>query len=458
MSQKNHLIKNQELFAYLPPEIIIGILSRLPVRSILSCKCVCKSWLTLLESNEFVKSHLLKAIPGLVVYRFRLKLFKFFDFEDGLDLEHHGLHFKFVTEFNIPGCNGWIAGSADGLLFVCNKYHLFEDHESVPLPGGPPLHCVPKSECVCHVYTIGTGLWRRISPVPQLYFLRDGDGAFLNGNLHWSVSDFEGPRLLISCFDLETERFSTFSTPLRQSALTAPPTIFEDCLCLCDTTRYGDGIAIWLMKEYGVEKSWTKQFFIVHAQPFETTFYIDEAAYPIQIFEHGDILLAWDDECLYYSKKNDAVLKRLTFDYINPFLHTPSFLSLKSFGMEKIIWRPFSSETFHLLRLEGDDQDDDDEVVIIIDFIFSGFQLILESGPNVWWCDDGVFVDGGDRKIRWWRRAIEREHWFLGLRPLLSATGNEGSLPKLFVFRPQWGFVFSVQRPFHCDCPFTAKG
>ncbi|KAL8485603.1 hypothetical protein ACS0TY_027770 [Phlomoides rotata] len=385
MSQKNHLIKNQQLFAYLPPEIIIGILSRLPVRSILSCKCVCKSWLTLLESNEFVKSHLLKAIPDLAVYCSGSKLFKSFDIEDGLDLEHHGLHYKFVTEFNIPGFYGRIAGSADGLLFLCNTNYMLKHHalhvcnpitrdyieldcnefvveswldivtygfgsskitghhkvvrifqESVPLPGGPPLHCVPKSECVCHVYTIGTGLWRRISPVPQLYFLRDGDGAILNGNLHWSVSNFEGPRLLISCFDLETERFSTFSTPLRQSALTAPPTIFEDCLCLCDN-RYGEGIAIWLMKEYGVEKSWTKQFFIVHAQPFETTFYIDEFPYPIQIFEHGDILLAWDDEFLYYSKKNDAVLKRLTFDYINPFLHTPSFLSLKSFGMEKVV-------------------------------------------------------------------------------------------------------------------------
>ncbi|KAL8482157.1 hypothetical protein ACS0TY_028353 [Phlomoides rotata] len=383
MNHRNHLIRNQEFFAYIPPEIIIGILSKLPVRTIISCKCVCKSWLTLLESNEFVKSHLLKAIPGLAFYRFRMKLYKFFDFEDGLDLEHHGLRYKFVTEFNILGCNGWIAGSADGLLFLCNTKDMLKHHalhvcnpitrdyieldcnefvddscrgvvtygfgsskitghhkvvriflEFMPAPGGPPLHYVPKSECVCHVYTIGTGLWRRISPVPQLLFRRDGDGAFLNGNLHWSVSDFEGPQLLISCFDLETERFSTSSTPLLNSAHTTPPTIFEDCLCLCET-RYGKGIDIWLMKEYGVEKSWTKQLFIGM-----TIYSYGKVAYPIKIFKDGDILLAWDYKFLFYSKKNNTLQKVEAFEPhrdINAFLYTPSFLSLKSFGMEKVM-------------------------------------------------------------------------------------------------------------------------
>ncbi|KAL8482124.1 hypothetical protein ACS0TY_028327 [Phlomoides rotata] len=388
--------RNQGLFANIPPEIIIEIISRLPVPSILSCKCVCKSWLTLLESNEFVKSHLLKAISGLAVYRFCLKLYKFFDFEDGLDLEHHGLHYKFVTEFNIPGCNGWIAGSADGLLFLCNRNNLLKHHalhvcnpitrdyieldcnefvddscggvvtygfgsskitgrhkvvrifqEKVPVPGGPvyfplglPLHCVPKFECVCHVYTIGTGLWRRISPVAHLEFRPDSCGAFLNGNLHWSVSDFEGPpQLWISCFDLETERFSTFSTPLLNSALTAPPTILEDCLCLCDNSL-ADGIAIWLMKEYGVEKSWTKQFFIGYPLPFENIYFYVDAAYPIKVFKDGDILLAWEHEFHFYSKKNHTVQRLESFELhhdINAFPYTPSFLSLKSFEMEKVV-------------------------------------------------------------------------------------------------------------------------
>ncbi|KAG8378375.1 hypothetical protein BUALT_Bualt08G0131000 [Buddleja alternifolia] len=37
--------------------------------------------------------------------------------------------------------------------------------------------------------------------------------------------------------------------------------VFGDCLCLCDNTSHDD-IVIWVMKEYGVEKSWKKKFVI----------------------------------------------------------------------------------------------------------------------------------------------------------------------------------------------------
>ncbi|KAL8485606.1 hypothetical protein ACS0TY_027773 [Phlomoides rotata] len=384
MSLRNHLKRNREFFAYIPSEIIIDILSRLPVRSIISCKCVCKPWLTLLRTHGFVESHRLKAIPGLAVYRFKLNLYKLFEFEDGLDLEHHGLHYKSVTKFNIPAFNGWVSGSANGFLFLCKEsieleqhvlricnpitreyieldctefvnywldvvtygfgstnitgqhkvVRIFQQQESIP---GFLFRTVPKSDCVCHVYTIGTGVWRRISPFTHVAYSHNCSGAFLNGNLHWSVSDFEGPELWISCFDLETERFSTFSSPLLKTTLSIHPTILGDCLCLCDNSL-ADGIDIWLMKEYGVEKSWTKQFFIGIPRPLELVYKYDDVISPIRIFKDGDILLALDNEFLYYSKKNDAVLNLLTFephDDINQFLYTPSFLSLKSFGTEK---------------------------------------------------------------------------------------------------------------------------
>ncbi|KAL1557537.1 F-box protein-like protein isoform X1 [Salvia divinorum] len=47
----------QDLFLYLPSEILIDILLSLSPEVILTCKCVCKAWLDLIESDVFHKSH-----------------------------------------------------------------------------------------------------------------------------------------------------------------------------------------------------------------------------------------------------------------------------------------------------------------------------------------------------------------------------------------------------------------
>ncbi|MCL7032253.1 hypothetical protein MKW94_000196, partial [Papaver nudicaule] len=43
---------------YLPEEIIGDILPRLPAKSVLRFRCVCKSWLKLFRNPNFVKHHL----------------------------------------------------------------------------------------------------------------------------------------------------------------------------------------------------------------------------------------------------------------------------------------------------------------------------------------------------------------------------------------------------------------
>ncbi|KAL0351399.1 UNVERIFIED_CONTAM: F-box protein [Sesamum calycinum] len=255
---------NQEFFTYLPSELIINILSRLPVRTIISCKCVCKSWLNLLDTPEFAKSHLSISVPGLILYQSprHLEYFKIFEFEDELDLEGHELHYNPVTEIscrefiNEDRPHLGIQGSANGLVcfrkigqhpetvYVCNP--ITRDYIQLPSPWAiwyyptivtygfgaskisnqhkvvriyhecrrdPDKHKlleIPKSEC--WVYTLGTGTWRAIVPGPTLEYNSRTIGAFLNGNLHWLVTDLEGSNR-ISCLDLEKEVFSTFAPP-----------------------------------------------------------------------------------------------------------------------------------------------------------------------------------------------------------------------------------------------------
>ncbi|KAK4391176.1 F-box protein [Sesamum angolense] len=384
---------NQEFFTYLPSELIINILSRLPVRTIISCKCVCKSWLNLLDTPEFAKSHLSISVPGLILYQSprHLEYFKIFEFEDELDLERHELHYNPVTEIS---CREFInedrprlgiQGSANGLVcfrkigqhpetvYVCNP--ITRDYIQLPTPWtiwyyptivtygfgaskisnqhkvvriyhecrrNPDKHKlleIPKSEC--WVYTLGTGSWRAIVPGPKLEYNCRTIGAFLNGNLHWLVTDLEGCNR-ISCLDLETEVFSTFAPP---PALPGSRRflwglmVLGDRLCICDNSS-DDEIVIWLMKEYGVEKSWTKEFVISKLPDYAGECY--EVVYPIKIFKDGDILMAWEDFHLFYhSLKNkttasvDMPRQQTTYG-TEALLHTPTFLSLKSFARENV--------------------------------------------------------------------------------------------------------------------------
>lgn len=369
----------QDFFANLPSDIVIEILSRLPIRAIITCKCVRKSWLALLQTPEFADSHRLREVVVLALYDSTPKVYTFFDIEDGVDLENHRLRFNPAIKFNLPFKNGWLAGSVNGLilhchqgkpltLYLCNP--LTRDYIELHRPqelrrsshrvaalgfgaskisGQYKVVMVfqdnqflrnPKSDCNCYVYTIGTGVWRKITPpASNLNGCRVG-GVFLHGNLHWLVSDVKASQSWIVCFDLENELFSTFSSPLLagSNTLAAVLCALGDTLCICENKA--EGVDIWLMKEYRVEESWTKQFVINNSPAFDRYSY--EVIYPIMVFKDCDILMGWKltNFLFYYSKKNNIVHKiNRMFESnvdIKPFFHTPSFLSLRSFGRENV--------------------------------------------------------------------------------------------------------------------------
>ncbi|XP_047961985.1 F-box protein At5g65850-like [Salvia hispanica] len=72
---------------YLPLDIITNILLRLSPQSIATCKCICKPWLNLIESDAFVESHLSKSAPVLAVSitKWDSNWFSVFELEDELD-------------------------------------------------------------------------------------------------------------------------------------------------------------------------------------------------------------------------------------------------------------------------------------------------------------------------------------------------------------------------------------
>lgn len=366
----------EDFFRYLPVDIIIEILSRLPILTIISCKIVQKEWLNLVNSPEFAQLHLSKSLsaPGLAVFELEEGMssdaepYTVLEIADELSHEESGSYFDTVFDFSFVD-DEYIHSSVNGLLFlmdsnlyICNP--ITRDYIKLPWPecrenldqfgfGVSKITGQYKIVKICHhsselaasncdVYTLGTGSWRRSAAGCPLQLSFDGAGVFFNGNLHWLATDSEMHKQ-IACFDLETEQFSTFSLPPDHpdELLFCSLCAFGDCLCFCNTDRSDDyEIVIWLMKEYGDEKSWSEEV-IIDIDPHSEIY----AYFPVKVFKDGDILIVGveeqNTELWCYSDLTVAIPERIRYglcsgDHTSIVTYTPSFIPAKSFQMENV--------------------------------------------------------------------------------------------------------------------------
>ncbi|KAG8378378.1 hypothetical protein BUALT_Bualt08G0131300 [Buddleja alternifolia] len=371
----------------LPSHIILEILTRVPAKATIYCKCVCKTWLGMISDPSFAALHFARARPGLVVHQSGMfkNFIKLVDFEDEVD--NHGFQYETMVKFNLsnlstfPDANIVVDGSINGILFlrdvnykhemlyICNP--LTREYITLPKPEGvvrypsvvthgfgiSPISgeykvvrifherelepitssClgVPYSEC--QVYILGTGKWRSIGECPFVYNSRS-IGLFIEGNLHWLIQDLEGHEL-ISCFDLENEVFQPFPPPFPGRKIQGSLGALRGCLCLCDNSSEID-IDIWVMKEYGVEQSWSKDIVIKKIPELIGPSFV--TVHALKVFRDGNVLILWGDFFMLYYCSKSEVAREVDMDQpkgpnsIEAMHYVPSFLPLRSFLMENV--------------------------------------------------------------------------------------------------------------------------
>ncbi|XP_031251707.1 F-box/kelch-repeat protein At3g06240-like [Pistacia vera] len=310
----------------LPQEIIIDILLRLPVKSLCRFRCVSKPWLALINDPHFVTSHLRHNNTHKLILASH-SLYSVNHEATPIDEEVVAVKLDFPLKSIPRNDQVQIFGSCNGLLCIMpvpKVFFLFNPatREAKRIPefqltslNYSSIHGFGYSEViddyklvkvivpsiVC-VFSLRTGSWRRVKDCHYLYPV-GASGTPLNGAIHWVLTrPGDGvANVVVAAFDLVEEVFKDISLPeaLRDFGLFSLATgVLGGCLCVLH--HHGDlRREFWVMKEYGVEKSWTK---VLMQQPYHVL-------RPLCMWKNCKMLLAVNEQQLVLCNRRDGSCK-----------------------------------------------------------------------------------------------------------------------------------------------------
>ncbi|GMP67616.1 hypothetical protein CsSME_00027543 [Camellia sinensis var. sinensis] len=307
---------------YLPEEVWIdNILSALPIKTLLRCTSVCKSWYSLITRPSFISTHLNRnkqQDPPLLLLRHcseRPRKEHFSIHHDNPTLDDYAkLDFPFHSVnsyFRIVGsCNGVVCLSDDHMCYVHTIIlwnPSIRKSFNLPRPSvvfqthGPFMHSIGfgfdsiNHECkvarVTYVedgdgfdivppevelYSVSRGCWQSISYCGlQSIIPERSPQVYINGAVHWIAYDRKTNGSfhcsLIVTFNMCDELFRQVFLPdslAAQRWTNLKINVFGESLCVmhhvCSSAN--KGYDMWVMEKYGVVESWTKLFAIIDYQ------------------------------------------------------------------------------------------------------------------------------------------------------------------------------------------------
>ncbi|MCE0482007.1 hypothetical protein HAX54_040308 [Datura stramonium] len=353
-----------------PAEVIHDIFSRLPVKSLLGFRCLCKSYKSLIDSPKFIKDHLkeqaLKPNSDVkIIFKAHDKLFSI-DFSSSIDSSQQAQELEYPLEQ--PYGPIQVIGSCHGLLFISNNtsdnglwnpstkmYRKLERFCDIHPPSTPP----PQGQDDYIVFTQICGglgydssgddykadVWKNGQECPY-WLVKEDFGTFAAGALHWIASEEPRGPLILASLNLESERYEQVPYPenlgkpfrLNLAAL-------GECLCLLaasghvtrtDANYMLDYIDIWMMTDYGVKQSWVKLFTVEQLDGRQPFSYLRPIAYSMT---GREVLLEMDNtKFLWYSLEKKSLKHakiRSGLDSFESFVNLGTLVPLYGGGNEK---------------------------------------------------------------------------------------------------------------------------
>ncbi|GFP92871.1 F-box/kelch-repeat protein at3g06240 [Phtheirospermum japonicum] len=277
------------------------ILTRLPVKSLLRFSCVSKSWLSLISSPYFTKTHLENRISNKSYTHHRLFCITaipkshFTEFPLTFLQRDQAAAAPAPSDhaFPNPDMPMWIVGSCRGIVCIS-----LDDVNLVlwnPSTGKhrrlPYLNNSPKSGCYMKdgfgydelnndykvvailfgifqkgpykvlIFSLKANRWKRIEDFKHGVPL-DNSAKYTNGKLHWLVK--RDGRMNIVSLDLASEQYGKLGPPRNaDNGNSCSAGLFSESLCLM-LDDHKASMHVWVMKEYGVRDSWARVLVIPH--------------------------------------------------------------------------------------------------------------------------------------------------------------------------------------------------
>ncbi|XP_062016550.1 F-box protein CPR1-like [Rosa rugosa] len=154
---------------------------------------------------------------------------------------------------------------------------------------------------LAQVYSLAKGSWGRLrSDLPPCGMLPDLGQAFVNGALHWLAIRWEGDDVIffVLAFDVGSESFREIMLPKTfkmEESLELRLSLSGDRKSIGLFVRFQDEsdcfLDIWVMKEYCIDKSWTKLVILCPQGP--------QRSLPNALCfrRNGEVVLVLEDSC-----------------------------------------------------------------------------------------------------------------------------------------------------------------
>ncbi|AES69872.1 F-box/kelch-repeat protein At3g23880 [Medicago truncatula] len=335
----------------LPLDLIIEILCRLPVKLLLQLRCVSKLWNSFITDRKFANKHLRMS----TTHRIQGVTYSLFSYNSMLtSYQLNCLFTRRVTtnvtklKYRFNNCNKPnIVGSCNGFLCVAfSNYSIVLWNPSINKFKELPL--IQKSQGITNltfsfgydsltdnykvivvlqytdvkVHTLGTHFWKTIQEFPFGVMPVEKSGKFVSGRINWLASTdlrLQSPRFIVS-FDLRKESYEKVLPPDGVDVCNLSLSVLRDCLSI-----FAGHHDIWVMKEYGIQESWTKLFTISNMPSPNSSVSFTKAAY---IFEDDQVLLESEGNLNFviYDSKN-GTFRFPSFQIIAPDVCVESLIS-----------------------------------------------------------------------------------------------------------------------------------